>query len=116
MGEPTESVALRHPWQQIKVTRMPFPQQAPRLFTRAGTESNAIGQRGCYGLFRPGLWVYVGKSNDIRARLLEHLAETGTLIKSLKPTHFVAMVTANGDAQETALIIELRPAANQRIG
>lgn len=78
--------------------------------------ASASASRISYGLFRDGLWIYVGKSGDIRARLLEHLAETGTLIKQYGPTHFVAMKTNNDEAQEKALIAELRPVANQRLG
>jgi hypothetical protein len=95
---------------------MPFPQQEPRLFTRVGIEWLAAGQRGCYGIYRPGLWIYVGRTNDLRARLLEHLAGDNFLIARENPTHFITMLTANDELEEKRLIIELRPVANQKVG
>ena len=46
-----------------------FPQQTPRPFTRAGIEALAPNQMGCYGIYRQGQCVYVGRG-DIRTRLL----------------------------------------------
>lgn len=103
--------------EKIKVTTMPFPNQDPRPFTRGGIERLAAGQRGCYGLFQNGgPWVYVGRSDDIRARLLQHLDETVSLIKRAGPTHFVTVLSVNDVMLEKALIVELQPVANQKVG
>ena len=95
---------------------MPFPQQDPRPFTRAGIEWLAPNQRGCYGIYRPSVWIYIGKTNDLRGRLLEHLGGDNPRITRENPTHFVTMLTANDTASEKQLILELDPVANRQVG
>lgn len=94
---------------------MPFPQQVPRIFNKANVEALNPGQMGCYGLFRQGQWIYVGKG-DIRKRLLDHLNGDTPCINRSNPTHWVDVVTSNYDALEKSLIRELKPACNQRVG
>lgn len=94
---------------------MPFPQQTPRAFTRANIEAINPNQNGCYGLYRQGVWIYVGKG-DIRARLLDHLNGGNPCITKEKPTHFVDVVTADMDNTEKRLILELKPICNQKVG
>ena len=67
---------------------MAFPEQEPRAFTRANIEALTENQMGCYGLFRDGQWIYVGKG-DIRTRLLAHLNGDNTCITTARPTHWV---------------------------
>ncbi len=95
---------------------MPFPKQTPRAFTRANVEAITPRQIGCYGLFINGSrWVYVGKG-DIRKRLLEHLNGDNPCITRNGPTHWVDIVTNNMDEIEKALILELNPACNKKVG
>jgi hypothetical protein len=94
---------------------MPFPKQTPRPFTRSDVESLTPNQLGCYGLFAPDLWIYVGKG-DIRQRLLDHLNGDNDCIKKSKPTQWVGVVTNDMDAEEKRLIRELGPCCNQRVG
>lgn len=94
---------------------MPFPNQTPNPFTRAGIEVLTPGQMGCYGLFNAGGWIYVGRG-DIRQRLLAHLEGDNTLIILRQPTHWVAAVTASHVEMEKALIVECQPACNQKVG
>ena len=93
---------------------MPFPTQTPQPFTRTGVEWLAAKQTGVYGIFRNGLWVYVGKADDLRARLLQHLSN-GDITKH-QPTHYVTLVTSDPETAEKRLILELAPVANQRVG
>lgn len=95
---------------------MPFVKQAPRVFSRAEVEALAPNQRGVYGLFRDGLWVYVGKG-DIRQRLLDHLNGDNPFITSARPTYWVGEVL-QGDpsSREKQLIAELSPACNRKLG
>jgi hypothetical protein len=94
---------------------MPFPQQTPRAFNRINIEALNPNQYGVYGLFREGSWIYVGKG-DIRQRLIDHLNGDNPCIIRERPTHWVDEVTANMDARERQLILELNPICNQRIG
>ena len=101
---------------------MPFPEQEPRAFDRQSIESISPRQLGCYGIFRHGggllalrEWIYVGKG-DIRNNMLAHLGGDNPRITRERPTHWVSVVTADMDAEEKRLIVELNPIANQRIG
>ena len=94
---------------------MPFPQQTPRTFTKANIEAITPGQMGCYGLFRQGVWVYVGRG-DIRTRLLAHLNGDNPCITRERPTHWVDEVTSSDEAREKQLIVELSPVCNKKVG
>ena len=95
---------------------MSFTQQTPSLFTRQIIELLNDGQIGVYGLFKQGVWVYVGKG-DIRQRLLDHLSGDNPRITRQVPTHWVAELTfGDPSARERQLILELQPVCNQRVG
>lgn len=94
---------------------MPFPTQTPRTFTRANVEAINAGQIGCYGLYKAGSWIYVGRG-DIRERLLAHLNGDNPCITREAPTHWVDVVTTQDAAREKELILELRPLCNQKVG
>ncbi|MGE5483449.1 MAG: hypothetical protein ACM3X4_00335 [Ignavibacteriales bacterium] len=94
---------------------MPFIAQTPGVFTQAGVSVLKPNQYGVYGLFKQGVWVYVGKG-DIRQRLLDHLNGDNPCITKNAPTHYVAEVTRNADTREKELIVELQPVCNLRIG
>ena len=95
---------------------MPFTQQTPRLFTRGNVEALNPNQFGVYGLFKGGVWIYVGKG-DIRKRLLDHFNGDNPCISRKQPTHWVDEVI-NGDPsmREKQLILELGPCCNKKIG
>ena len=99
---------------------MPFPEQNPREFTQAGIEALDPGQKGCYGLFQQTpqgkAWVYVGKPDDLRKRLLEHLGGDNACINKYPSTHHVGVVTDDNEARKKALILELEPECNKRVG
>jgi allophanate hydrolase subunit 1 len=94
---------------------MPFPNQAPRAFTKENILALNPGQMGCYGLYRPGTWVYVGKG-DIRQRLLDHFNGDNPCITRERPTHWVDVVCSDYDTREKQLTLELKPLCNQRVG
>lgn len=99
---------------------MPFPNQVPRPFTREQVEALRPGQPGVYGFFQQQqngrAWVYVGESDDIRRRLLEHLNGDNPCINRYWPTHWVDQVVQGGRdvrrAREKVLIAEYNPACN----
>ena len=96
---------------------MPFIEQTPKEFTYAGITSIERNQRGVYGIFGNNKWIYVGKAEDIRERLLQHLNDKTSDIHIHKPTHWVANVYKDDPTQaEKDLIREFNPACNQRIG
>lgn len=95
---------------------MPFPSQTALPFDHRTVESLPANKRGCYGLYVEGRWVYVGRSLDIRGRLLDHLDGDNACITRWAPTHFVTVVTNDDVNQERELINELRPACNIQFG
>ncbi len=97
---------------------MPFPSTTGYSFTDSSVRLNAPNRSGVYGLYAKDGWIYVGESNDIQRRLLEHLAETGTCISGQAPTGFIYELVESGSrvARENTLIRELAPACNQRLG
>jgi len=95
---------------------MPFVQQSPRVFSRQNIEAINPNQFGVYGLFRQGVWIYVGKG-DIRKRLLDHLNGDNPLITKAQPTHWVdEVIVGDPSAREKQLIVELQPICNQKVG
>ena len=94
---------------------MAFPTTTGRAFTRADVEALTSGQMGCYGLFKQGHWIYVGKG-DVRQRLLDHLNGDNPCITKATPTHWVDEITTDYDAREKVLIAELNPICNKKVG
>lgn len=94
---------------------MAFVQQNPRLFNKTQVEDLKPNQYGVYGIYKPGVWVYIGKG-DIRQRLLDHLNGDNPSILKERPTHWVGEVTQNADEREKSLILECRPICNKRVG
>lgn len=80
--------------------------------SEANVKLNAPAASGVYALYNNG-WVYVGESQDIRNRLLEHLRDAR--IMGYRPTGFVFELLPAGArvARQDALIAQLRPAANR---
>ena len=95
---------------------MPFPKQNPRRFTRANIEALNLNQKGCYGLYKMNQWIYVGRTDCIRKRLLEHLNGDNPCITRNKPTYWVDIVTNDNVRVEEQLILELTPTCNKKVG
>jgi predicted GIY-YIG superfamily endonuclease len=83
-------------------------------YTPASVKQNAPAASGVYGIFTSQVWVYIGESMDIQARLLQHLngdspciASSGATLFSfeLVPIQLLA-------ARHSALVLEYRPLCN----
>jgi len=97
---------------------MAFSSTTGYTFSDASVRQNAPNRSGVYGLYTAGKWIYVGESNDIQRRLLEHLSETGTCIKRWAPTGFLYELVdvASRVARQNTLIRELDPECNRKLG
>ncbi len=100
---------------------MPFPTQDPRPYTKQGAQRIKKGQRGVYGLIQVQkdgrAWIYIGRAEDIRERLLAHLNnEDDPCLDSHRPTHFVAAITQDTVRCEKELTLEYDPECNKRVG
>ncbi len=97
---------------------MPFPEQHPLPFSRESILTLQPGQTGCYGIFNAsGYALYVGRSDDIRGRLLDHLSDPLLVVMGLS---FLAEVgywpLYDSYERERLFILEYRPWLNQRVG
>ena len=54
---------------------MAFRNQNGYAFNRASVLANAPNASGVYGIYRQGVWIYVGQSKDIQARLMQYINE-----------------------------------------
>jgi len=87
-------------------------------FNELGIKTYAPTNSGVYAIYNSTTWIYIGESNDIQRRLLEHLGEYGTCIKRSAPTSFCYEIVAAPSRvqRQNGLIVELRPSCNQRLG
>lgn len=97
---------------------MPWNNKASYWFNEQSINANAPAASGVYALYDSQKWVYIGESNNIRRRLLEHYNEAGTCIKRQQPSSFSFELAADGVrvSRQNGLILELRPACNQMLG
>ena len=96
---------------------MGFPNQPTGTFTDAGVVALPAGLNGVYGIYKGGetRYLYIGRAEDIRRRLTEHLAQN-VCVKRYGATHFTHYVTRNAVAEEKALIEHWNPPCNERVG
>lgn len=96
---------------------MPFENCASQSFTAASIQRNAPECSGLYGLSNAREWVFIGKASDIRASLMEHLKEVGTLLAVRNPTGFTFEVLSPGEcvSRQDQLVRELEPFCNRRL-
>ena len=97
---------------------MPFLNPLARTFKAAAIRREAPAGSGVYGLSNAREWIYVGETENIQARLLEHLAETNAVHSGGPPTGFSFELCAPDDraSRQDQLIVELDPACNGRMG
>ena len=104
---------------------MPFNNREGHAYMERVVKAVVPAVSGVYGIYtRYGSqtdWIYVGESQDIQGRLLEHLQMKGPedkCIASHNPTGFTfdPVEGARRVARQDALIVELRPSCNQKLG
>ena len=94
---------------------MPFEQITPRPFTPDGIYMYAPAAIGVYGLSNAQEWIYIGRSNDIRRALLEHLQDP--VLRGKQPRGFVFEVceAARCLSRQDRLVLEYEPICNRRL-
>ena len=93
---------------------MPFENYVARNFSNISVQGYAPASSGVYGLSSAREWIYIGETDNIRAMLLQHLAEVNSAVSSRKPTGFTFEVCAENARVErqNRLIKELGPVCN----
>ena len=89
-----------------------FPPQTPMPYEREVVLDIDEEQRGCYGLLKDEVCIYIGKG-DLRARMLAHLDGDNPCITSQMPTHWIGVATSHSDALHAELIEEYGPVCNR---
>ena len=89
------------------------PGQQGHSWTENSIRTNAPQASGVYAIYNTG-WIYVGESNDLQRRLLEHFGGDNLCITRAVPTGFVYELcdAAARMRRQAALIAELRPSCN----
>lgn len=88
-------------------------------FTRTSILANAPESSGVYALFNEGVWIYIGEAKNLKERLLEHLTnEQNPCVARSKLQLFAYELAAPAYrvARQDALILEMHPTCNQRLG
>lgn len=87
-------------------------------FTRTAIINSVPNLSGVYAIWRQNEWIYVGETNDLQRRLLEHLDGDNRCITGRAPTNcgFELVSSAQRVQRQNALILELSPTCNQRLG
>ena len=94
---------------------MPFADCAARSFTVVSIQKNAPESSGVYGLSNAREWLFIGESDNIRARLLEHRRKIGTVLERQNPMGFTFELCSPSErsARRKALVRELKPRCNR---
>ncbi len=98
---------------------MPWGNPNSYHFNAVSIIASVPAQSGVYALYNANQWIYIGESEDIRARLLQHVNGDNDCITRWAPPSisFELVPTQAGRvARQNQLILELRPACNQRLG
>lgn len=97
---------------------MPWSNPNGFLFTNVGILLNAPTASGVYALYNNERWIYIGESGNIQERLLQHFNGDNACITGWRPPSFSFELWPwnRRVARQDQLILELRPACNQRLG
>lgn len=93
---------------------MPFEQITPRPFTPNGIYTYAPAANGVYGLSNAQEWIYVGRSNDIRRALLDHLQDSHLMARQPRGFVFEVCDVARCLGRQDRLVLEYEPICNRR--
>jgi hypothetical protein len=87
-------------------------------FNRLSIGLYAPAESGVYAIYNGRFWIYVGESENIQARLLEHLGDPTTCINRNQPTGFAYELVGERFRvqRQDQLILTLVPICNRRLG
>ena len=83
-------------------------------FSRESTYVNAPGESGVYVIHSERACLYVGESNNIQLRLLEHIADTNGCVMQHMPFMFTFELADAGTrvSRRNELVANLHPLCN----
>jgi predicted GIY-YIG superfamily endonuclease len=104
---------------------MPFNNREGHAYTERAVKAVAPAVSGVYGIYERSAaqndWIYVGETENIQKRLIEHLqakGPEGQCILAHHPTGFTydAVPADRRVARQDELIFELGPHCNKKLG
>jgi hypothetical protein len=95
---------------------VPFEYAVAHAFSNVSIRAHAPAVSGVYGISNSREWIYIGETDDIQGRLLEHLAESGTPIKGRLPTGFTFEVCERQvrPGRQDRLVLQYEPVCNRQ--
>jgi predicted GIY-YIG superfamily endonuclease len=92
---------------------VPFEYSLPHAFSIRSIQAHAPAASGVYGISNSREWIYIGQSDDIQGRLIEHLSEL--TLRQRGPTGFVYEMCEPHDrtVRQNRLIVEYEPFCNR---
>jgi len=88
--------------------------QSGHAWSESSINANAPQSSGVYAIYS-AVWIYIGESNDIQRKLLQHWVGDNACITRAAPTAFAFEVCnlAERVRQQAALVARFRPLCNQ---
>ncbi len=94
---------------------MPLNHPNVYQFSEKSVEMNAPPAPGLYGLLSSEDWIYVGESDNIRARLLGHLRGDNACISLRQPPFFTYVIAPDHTvSRQNKMIRQLNPRCNEK--
>ena len=93
---------------------MPFNRTHAIAFTPSNIRSAVPNVGGVYGIFQAHEWIFVGETEHLQHRLLEHAADLSHEMHTHHPTHFIYELTQERIPRQNELIRECAPSCNRR--
>ena len=89
--------------------------QPGHAWSESSIKANAPESSGVYAIYS-AVWIYIGESNDIQHRLLEHWNGDNACITRADPSGFVFEICDQVERarRQAALVAQFRPLCNQR--
>src|SRR5215471_2442459 len=89
--------------------------QSGHAWSESSIKANAPESSGVYAIYS-AVWIYIGASNDIQHRLLEHWNGDNACITRAHPSGFVFEICDQGErvGRQAYLVAQFRPLCNQR--
>jgi hypothetical protein len=86
----------------------------PHAFSTGSIRAHAPAASGVYGISNRREWIYIGETDNIQARLLEHLAETSSEVKTRSPTGFTFELCDRQSrlGRQSLLVMQYAPVCN----
>ena len=91
---------------------MPWRTQNGYPLSPASVQAHAPVKEGVYGIRSGKTWVYLGQSEDLRRRLMEHLQDLSHPMHRYPKLEFSYETTPTAGDRLRQLLMEFRPVCN----